>query len=130
MTNFNFSINQEVKENVNKQLYPVDIHENNYITAAEYNEEYDCLDITIENENYKYRERMFNPTKNISGLTWTTPEKEIAKFLSRIKHFLKRFMTEEEASFNAESFREMCEKTSELLMIHAIEPKKLISVKL
>ena len=33
---------------------------------------------------------MFNPTKNISGLTWTTPEKEIAKFLSRIKHFLKK----------------------------------------
>ena len=111
MTNFNFSINQEVKENVNKQLYPVDIHENNYITAAEYNEEHDCLDITIENENYKYRERMFNPTKNISGLTWTTPEKEIAKFLSRIKHFLKRFMTEEEASFSASTFREMCEKT-------------------
>lgn len=127
MSNLNFSIDSNVKETTNKSLFPVRIHEKCYITSANYNEEHDCLDIAIESDEYKYRERMFNPLKNVP--TWTTPEKELATFQSRIKHFLKRFMTEEQASISAENFREMCEKTAELLQIHAIDTKKNISVK-
>lgn len=127
MSNLSFSIDSNVKETTNKSLFPVRIHDKCYITAAGYNEEFDCLDITIESDEYKFRERMFNPLKNVPN--WTTPEKELANFQSRIKHFLKRFMSEETSSISADSFREMCEKVAELLQIHAIETKQLISVK-
>lgn len=127
MSNLNFSIDSSVKETTNKSLFPVKIHDKCYITSAGYNEEYDCLDITIESDDYKYRERMFNPLKNVP--TWTTSEKELATFQSRIKHFLKRFMTEEQASITADNFREMCEKAADLLQIYAIDTKQLITVK-
>ena len=127
MSNLNFSIDSSVKETTNKSLFPVRIHDKCFITSAGYNEEYDCLDIAIESDEYKYRERMFNPLKNVP--TWTTSEKELATFQSRIKHFLKRFMTEEQASITADNFREMCEKAADLLQIYAIDTKQLITVK-
>ncbi len=127
MSNLNFSIDSSVKETTNKSLFPVRIHDKCFITSACYNEEYDCLDIAIESDEYKYRERMFNPLKNVP--TWTTSEKELATFQSRIKHFLKRFMTEEQASITADNFREMCEKAADLLQIYAIDTKQLITVK-
>ncbi len=127
MSNLSFSIDSSVKETTNKSLFPVRIHDGCYITSAGYNEEYDCLDIVIESDEYKYRERMFNPLKNVP--TWTTPEKELANFQSRIKHFLKRFMTEEQASIVADNYREMCEKAAGLLQTFAIDTKQLISVK-
>ena len=83
MSNLNFSIDSSVKETTNKSLFPVRIHDKCFITSAGYNEEYDCLDIAIESDEYKYRERMFNPLKNVP--TWTTSEKELATFQSRIK---------------------------------------------
>ncbi|HQJ56207.1 MAG TPA: hypothetical protein PLH46_01065 [Caldisericia bacterium] len=127
MSNLNFSIDSSVKETTNKSLFPVRMHDKCFITSAGYNEEYDCLDIAIESDEYKYRERMFNPLKNVP--TWTTSEKELATFQSRIKHFLKRFMTEEQASITADNFREMCEKAADLLQIYAIDTKQLITVK-
>jgi len=127
MSNLNFSIDSSVKETTNKSLFPVRIHYKCFITSAGYNEEYDCLDIAIESDEYKYRERMFNPLKNVP--TWTTSEKELATFQSRIKHFLKRFMTEEQSSITADNFREMCEKAADLLQIYAIDTKQLITVK-
>ena len=127
MSNLNFSIDSSVKETTNKSLFPVRIHDKCFITSAGYNEEYDCLDIAIESDEYKYRERMFNPLKNVP--TWTTSEKELATFQSRIKHFLKRFMTEEQSSITADNFREMCEKAADLLQIYAIDTKQLITVK-
>ena len=127
MSNLNFSIESSVKETTNKSLFPVRMHDKCFITSAGYNEEYDCLDIAIESDEYKYRERMFNPLKNVP--TWTTSEKELATFQSRIKHFLKRFMTEEQASITADNFREMCEKAADLLQIYAIDTKQLITVK-
>ena len=127
MSNLNFSIDSSVKETTNKSLFPVRIHDKCFFTSAGYNEEYDCLDIAIESDEYKYRERMFNPLKNVP--TWTTSEKELATFQSRIKHFLKRFMTEEQASITADNFREMCEKAADLLQIYAIDTKQLITVK-
>ena len=127
MSNLNFSIDSSVKETTNKSLFPVRMHDKCFITSAGYNEEYDCLDIAIESDEYKYRERMFNPLKSVP--TWTTSEKELATFQSRIKHFLKRFMTEEQASITADNFREMCEKAADLLQIYAIDTKQLITVK-
>lgn len=127
MSNLSFSIDSNVKETLNKSLFPVEIHKNCYITGAEYNEEYDCLDITIESDDYKYRERMFNPLKNVP--TWTTAEKALSVFQSRLKHFFNRFMDDAQSSISATNFRELCEKAAELLQTHAIEPKKLISVK-
>ena len=127
MSNLNFSIESSVKETTNKSLFPVRMHDKCFITSAGYNEEYDCLDIAIDSDEYKYRERMFNPLKNVP--TWTTSEKELATFQSRIKHFLKRFMTEEQASITADNFREMCEKAADLLQIYAIDTKQLITVK-
>jgi len=108
----NFSITKETKENTSKGLYPVKIHEGgNFITGAEYNEEFDCLDITFENDSYKHRERMFNPTKNVP--TWTTPEKQLAAFQSRIAHYLRRFMDiNEQNQIEGNTFQEMCQNVA------------------
>ena len=128
MSNLNFSIDSSVKETTNKSLFPVRIHDKCYITSASYNEEYDCLDIAIESDDHKYRERMFNPLKNVP--TWTTPEKELKNFQGRIKHFLNRFMSDDDSSkLVAQNFRELCERAAEMLQEAAIDTKKLISVK-
>lgn len=128
MSNLSFSINKQTKETTGKGLYPVKIHGyDNKITAAEYNDEFDCLDLTIENDSYKFRERMFNPTKNIPS--WSTPEKQLANFLQRIAHILRRFMTKEEAQFNESNFIDMCKKVASLLQVHAIENEKPFAIK-
>lgn len=128
MSNLSFSINEQTKETTGKGLYPVKIHDyDNKITAAEYNEEFDCLDITIENDNYKFRERMFNPTKNIPS--WSTPEKQLSNFLQRIAHLLRRFMTKDEAQFDEANYIDMCKKVASLLQTHAINTGKTFAIK-
>lgn len=126
----NFSITKETKETTGKGIYPVKIHENdNYISNVEYNEEFDCLDITFENENYKHRERMFNPIKNVP--TWTTPEKQLAAFQSRIVHFLNKFMVIDDTNkIEGNTFKEMCENIAAALKTHAIDTGKKFSLKL
>ena len=130
MSSLNFSITKETKETTSKGLYPVQIHENNnYISGAEYNEEFDCLDITFENDRYKHRERMFNPTKSVPQ--WTTPEKQLATFQSRIAHYLNRFMVIDDTNkIEGNTFKEMCENIAEALKIHAIDTGKTFSLKL
>jgi len=112
----NFSFNKEIQDTVKKQPYSVEIHSNNIITSAKYVEEYDCLDITYENpsKGYIYRDRTFNPTKSIPE--WTTAEKELMKVQVKFKHVMRRFMSEEETMFEANTWKEMCEIVAEKLI--------------
>lgn len=128
MSNLNFNIDSTVKENLNKTVFPVKIHNNCTISSAEYVEEYDCLDIVIESDSHKYRERMFNPLKNIP--TWTTAEKQLANFQSRIVHFLKRFMVLDETNkIQGNTFQEMCVNVANAINEHAVSKKVPFSVK-
>lgn len=121
MNNNLFSFDQSIKENVKKSGYPVGIHENNVIADAAYNDEYDCLDITYENpkNNYTFRDRIFNPTVNVPA--WTTVEEALRKTQSKIKHIMRRFMSDEECTFNASSWKEMCDIAAEKLLEHSVD---------
>lgn len=128
MSNLNFNIDSNVKENLNKSVFPVGIHKDCTIASAEYIEEFDCLDIVIESNFHKYRERMFNPLKNIP--TWTTAEKQLANFQSRIVHFLKRFMVIDETNkIQGNTFQEMCINVANAINQYAVATKIPFSVK-
>ena len=115
MSNTNFSF-EGVKEITGKRLYQVGINtESNYISKAEYNEQYDSLDITFENDSNSYRERIFNPTKNVPE--WTTADKELKKTQRRIMHILLRFMPLDDAqNIKGTNWKEMCENVSSILL--------------
>lgn len=101
-----FAMNSQVKETSAKRMYPTEIIAGNKIEKVEYIPEHDCLDISFSNNEYYFRERMFNPIKGTVP-EWTTEEKEINKFLSRVKQIMCRFMSEADASFEADTFEEM-----------------------
>lgn len=109
-----FSLNG-VKEKAGKSLYPSEIVTENELTSAEYISENDALDLTFENNDYKYRERFFNPTSKVPE--WTTAEKETQKTQRRLMHILRRFMTQDEAqSLGGETWKEFCENVASNLM--------------
>jgi len=129
MSNLSFNINTNTKTTLGKSNYPVKIHESgNYISKVEYNEQYDALDIIIESEDYKFQDRNFNPLKNVGS--WTTPEKALAEFQSKIASYLWQFMSKEEATINADNFQDFCTKAIELLTKYAVEPKVEFALKL
>jgi hypothetical protein len=128
----NFGFTQETKEFATGSAFPVGIHANTIITNATYNEEHDSLDITFENpvNGYTKTERIFNPIKDGREIPeWTSIEKEIGKTQGKVKHILKRFLSEEETLFEANSFKQMAEVVSELLQ-DAITNKTKFSLKL
>ena len=114
----NFGLNQQTKEFATSSAFPVGIHPNTIITKALYNEEYDSLDIVFENltNGYSKTERIFNPIKDGKDIPeWTSPEKEIGKVQGKIKHILKRFLSEDDIAFEADSFKQLAEVVVDVL---------------
>lgn len=131
----NFGFNENTKEFANSTPYNVGIHTGNIITKAEYTktDTYEALDIVYENLNKGFTklDRMFTPVSSTGEYPeYTSAEKELSKFQGKVKHILKRFLTEDQIKFEANSFKDMAEQVSALLQEHAIAPKKEFDLKI
>lgn len=105
----NFSLNEEIKEQAGGKLYPVEIVSGNYIKSVEFVDQYESIDITFYNpENgYEFRDRIFKPDENPQ---FGTAEEALLKVQRKLKHILNRFMSNEESSFNAISWKDLALK--------------------
>ena len=111
----NFSLSADIKEQQGGKIYPIEIIGGNYVKSAEFVDQYEAIDIIFYNPEYgyEYRERIFKPSETPM---FGTPEEELLRTQRKLKHILNRFMSDEESSYNAISWKDLALKFCAKLM--------------